>query len=505
MNDFRELIEDWNKQDMLTNLANYHSIVGIIFGFLKHMGWSPGVSHNVLVNIQQLLSRDIARISEQLAAILGESESYKSFLATRGTLAQQLLDLIQDLLDLEPSLGHRNLLFKALIRLSRASGLHPRCFAVSGLQKVGQQVAGGAFGDIWKGLVRGQSVSVKIMRVFQEDDVKAVLKEFSREALIWRQLSHPNLLPFFGVYYLDKRLCLVSPWMKNGNILEFLKKVPSETDRLSLMLDIATGLEYLHEKHVVHGDLKAINILVTPSRRACIADFGLSSVVNAMTLRFTHSTASTRGGTTRWQAPELLMGKSLNHFPSDVYAFACVCYEIFPGKAPFSDVHMDTAVMFKVLQGERPPQPNWPRTTQYDGVWSLLQDCWKEKPDERPTATQIVEQLIGPVIQLQRSQFSADWDEKYSSKFRRSLQDHPLLPSVADIERIIFSNDADEGKCTNKGCTECFPIHHQASDVVGVQEHGRSVPQPKRSLDGDAADGDSQQGAAKKTKPATSA
>ncbi|KAJ6592819.1 kinase-like domain-containing protein, partial [Mycena capillaripes] len=111
--------------------------------------------------------------------------------------------------------------------------------------------------------------------------------------------------------------------MENGNMMEFLKKEPN-ANRLSLMLDVALGLEYLHDQNVVHGDLKAINILVTQSRRACIADFGLSSIANTMTLRFTHSTAHVRGGTARYQAPEIIQGGSLNHFGSDVYAFACV-------------------------------------------------------------------------------------------------------------------------------------------------------------------------------------
>ncbi|KAJ7926315.1 kinase-like domain-containing protein, partial [Mycena leptocephala] len=214
---------------------------------------------------------------------------------------------------------------KALLRLSRESGLHPRCCALSGLQKIGQQVTGGGFGDIWRGLVRGQGVCVKIMRIFEESDIQAVLKEFSREALIWRQLCHPNVLPFFGLYYLGTRLCLVSPWMENGHIMKFLtNKNPTNTDRLSLILDIALALQYLHEKDVVHGDLKGLNILVTPSGRACIADFGVSTIVNAMTMKFTHSTANSRAGTARYQAPELFRGESQNHFGSDVYAFACV-------------------------------------------------------------------------------------------------------------------------------------------------------------------------------------
>ncbi|KAJ7440163.1 kinase-like domain-containing protein [Mycena latifolia] len=348
------------------------------------------------------------------------------------------LNFVFQVLDSFPESTARPLLSKALVRLSHASGLHPACYALSGLQKVGQQIAAGAFGDIWKGLVRGQSVSVKIMRLFRDADVKAALQEFGREALIWRQLSHPNLLPFFGLYYLDSRLCLVSPWMSNGHVLEFLKNAPPDTDRVSLILDIALGLEYLHSKHVVHGDLKGMNILVTPSRRACLADFGLSSIADAMTLRFTHSTsASTRGGTARYQAPELIATDNPNHFESDVYAFACVCYEILTGKPPFFEIPRDVTVSIKVLGGLRPSRPE---TLPPDALWVLLQDCWEEEPAKRPDVKRIIQRLAGSPIGARTKQSATDWDEAFSSRVRRSLQDWPLLPSVSGVERRIFGD-----------------------------------------------------------------
>ncbi|KAJ7829109.1 kinase-like domain-containing protein [Mycena leptocephala] len=332
-------------------------------------------------------------------------------------------------LDLDSFSVVKPVICKALLRLSRASGLHPRCFALSDLQKVGQQVAAGGFGDIWKGLVRGQSVCVKVMRIFREDDVRAVLKEFGREALIWRQLCHPNLLPFFGLYYLDNRLCLVSPWMENGNVSEFLRREPNASC-LSLMLDVALGLQYLHERNIVHGDLKAINILVTPSRRACIADFGLASIANAMTVCFTHSTANSHGGTARYQAPELFQGGSKTHFGSDVYAFACVCYEILTGRVPFYELPNDMNVMFRVAGGERPTRPtSWLGTSALvlGSLWDLLQKCWDGKAEMRPTASQIVGELMSPLIRAKTTSSTTDWDEKFTSKFRRSLQAQPLL------------------------------------------------------------------------------
>ncbi|KAJ7235054.1 kinase-like domain-containing protein [Mycena rebaudengoi] len=379
--------------------------------------------------------------------MLNNPEAYKTFLGSRETQAQHLLDLVQDLLDCDFP-ASRPSLFKALIRLSRASGLHPRCFPLTELQKVGKQVAAGGFGDIWKGLIRGQHVSVKVMRIFQQEDIEIAMKDFGREALIWRQLSHPNLLPFFGLYYWDERLCLVSPWMENGNVLQFLKRTSaSEAERISLMLDISFGLEYLHQNHVVHGDLKAINILVTPSGRACIADFGLSSIADVVTLRFTHSTATAKGGTTRWQAPELLRGEHPSHYGSDIYAFACVCYEVLTGKAPFHEVQRDVAIILKVIAGERPSRPSGSGTDPLlmNSLWTLLQNCWAPNAENRPEAPQIVKRLLGSPIHAEISKPSVDWDESYTSKFRRSLRPMPFLPCIHDIERRLCGH----------ACTEC--------------------------------------------------
>ncbi|KAJ6551307.1 kinase-like domain-containing protein [Mycena capillaripes] len=395
-----------------------------------------------------------------MVLLLRNPESSKRFFACDGRDAQILLDLLQDvsgfnnhtnvdfncnnqLLDLDYFSVVKPLILKTLLRLSRDSRLHPRCFALSGLQKIGKQVAAGGFGDVWKGLVCGQNVSVKIMRIFEDSDVEDILKQFGREAVIWRQLCHPNVLPFFGLYRLEleTRLCLVSPWMENGTITKFLaKNNPSNTERFSLILDVALGLQYLHENKIVHGDLKGVNILVTPSRRACIADFGVSSIATAMTLQFTSITHA-QGGTPRYQAPELLLNESQNHLGSDVYAFGCVGYEILTRTVPFHEVQKDMAVILQVVGGKTPSRPmSCSGTTALDSLWNLFQRCWETKAEMRPTAPQIVERLVGPSIGATTTSSTTDWDDKFTSKFRRSLQAEPLLPSMTQIERMLFGD-----------------------------------------------------------------
>ncbi|KAF9254680.1 kinase-like protein, partial [Marasmius fiardii PR-910] len=138
----------------------------------------------------------------------------------------------------------------AMLRLSECSSLYPQPIVVENVKKLGDRPIGiSNFGYVWKGRVGKQT-------------------NFMREAIVWQQLKHPNLLPFMGMYFLDdaqKQLCLISPWMEHGNLLDFLNKSPREgIDHYSLVYDITSGLSYLHSKETVHGDLKSV-IIHSPS------------------------------------------------------------------------------------------------------------------------------------------------------------------------------------------------------------------------------------------------
>ncbi|KAF8996204.1 kinase-like domain-containing protein [Cyathus striatus] len=276
----------------------------------------------------------------------------------------------------------RRLLITAL-RLSRKASLYPKCFTLDGVKVEESAVTAGHFGEIWK------------------DDL---LKAFSKEGILWGHLCHENVLPFYGIYHLVDtfgRICLTSPWMERGNINEHLKRNP-DVNRTLLVLDTIEGISYLHANEVIHGDLKGANILITPGGRACLADFGLSTVVDAEILRWTSLESSASiGGTVRWTAPELMDPENENARPttaSDIYAFSCVCYEIFTGTNPFYEIVRDPAVMLKVMRGERPSLPaqnslpcrRWGLTTR---VWALMEKCWQQNAAKRPTASTIIETI----------------------------------------------------------------------------------------------------------------
>jgi hypothetical protein len=111
------------------------------------------------------------------------------------------------------------------------------------------------------------------------------------------------------------------------------------------------------------------------------------------------------------------------------------------GKHPFSELHNDGAVIKAVLDGIRPSRPSsCSGTPLLDALWTLLQDCWEELPKKRPTAVQTVDRLMEPVMQAKTIQSSADWDDTFTSRFRRSFMGGPNLPSVPELEQMIFDD-----------------------------------------------------------------
>ncbi|KAK1232887.1 hypothetical protein PQX77_003955 [Marasmius sp. AFHP31] len=339
----------------------------------------------------------LKRLEGRLQDIFHDRVKLRRFLELEGYEAQSWLDSMQQLVDCPytaPSL--RASIYRNMLRLSERSGLHPQCLAIQNVKKLGEfPIAAGGFGDVWQGII-GEStefVCLKVVKIYLHSDMKRLSNEYMREAILWRQMKHPNLLPFLGIYQFEchQQLCLISPWMDNGNLVQYLRTTRREdVDHYTLVHDIASGLAHLHVMKIVHSDLKGVNILITDSFRACIGDFGLSRIADTQGLSMT--TSSRPRGTGRWLAPELLFG-GLATKQSDIYAFGCVCFEIFTsGQHPFPELTNEAAVALAVTGGRRPARPV-EAFELIDAMWTLMVESWLLDPLLRPNAHQSLDRL----------------------------------------------------------------------------------------------------------------
>ncbi|KAG6853730.1 hypothetical protein C0991_001968, partial [Blastosporella zonata] len=237
----------------------------------------------------------------------------------------------------------------------------------------------GGFGRIVKGTWNGKVVAVKELSTSIISSV--AMDSIRHEVQIWSRLSHPNVLPFYGACLESSKPFIVSEFCPAGNAIKHIRGHP-HADRIGLLHGIASGMVYLHDQGVIHADLKASNILISSTGASLIADFGLSQVQDQVSssIHITRTSTDRVGGTFRWMAPELLLGKGLNK-PADIYSFALTAWEFYTnGAVPFAEVVDKRQFVVIIGRGERPGRPDG----MGDGVWGLVQRCWKAELSERP-------------------------------------------------------------------------------------------------------------------------
>ncbi|KAJ6531027.1 hypothetical protein B0H19DRAFT_1190057 [Mycena capillaripes] len=244
-------------------------------------------------------------------------------------------------------------------------------------------------------------VALKVLKIFEDqtDENCCVLNQkFVKEALVWYYLKHRNIVSFLGVdgqTFPNPSRAMVSPWMPLGSVLKYMgEHSPSSPYALQLLNDVLQGLTYLHSENVVHGDLSGRNILIDKDGRACLSDFGLAAFIDLET----SIKSSTRSGSTRWMAPELLLAppSGFRRTPaSDVWAFGCVCCEIWSeGIAPFSHFGTDMGVIFETGRQDSPysarPHDKGAKAMP-DHLWELAQWCFQYEPSGRPTVQKLTD------------------------------------------------------------------------------------------------------------------
>ncbi|KIO22801.1 hypothetical protein M407DRAFT_78833, partial [Tulasnella calospora MUT 4182] len=207
---------------------------------------------------------------------------------------------------------------------------------------------------------------------------------------------HKNILKFIG-YHLTRDLSvafLVSPYFVNGNVREYLCRTPAASleEKLKLVQDTACGLEYLHTRNppVLHGDLKAVNVLINEGREAVLCDFGLTTVMNERT---DLTTATGFKGTMRWCPLDVILG-ARQTLESDIWSWGCLVMEIITGNYPYSEFPTEGAIVLSMHQEKRTP---WPLNDYVDilpgRLFRLVKICWSFEAKDRPHASTCMSEM----------------------------------------------------------------------------------------------------------------
>ncbi|KAG8725647.1 hypothetical protein FRC11_001776, partial [Ceratobasidium sp. 423] len=161
---------------------------------------------------------------------------------------------------------------------------------------------------------------------------------------------------------------------------------------------LAGTVEYLHNKGIIHGDIKGDNILISDTGDIRLADFGSAALVTYLTLCFTRT--SHLSCSIRFTAPEFLLDEGFEKHTakSDVYALGMTILQILTGELPYAELS-NRLVWGKVLLRKLPSRSRFDAIVQdqriKDGLWDLLKRCWEQDPNLRPTAAEVKQTFIG--------------------------------------------------------------------------------------------------------------
>jgi serine/threonine protein kinase len=317
----------------------------------------------------------------------------------------------------------------------------------------------GPFSLVYKGKWLGVNCVMKIFildpQYFQESE-----EEFKKEVNIISKLNHPNIVKFLGYGISKKKIkwerFIVMELMEidlSKIIFDLSQKgdIPfTYFSAIDVMFQVAKAMCYLHKHKIYHQDLKPKNVLVSPRK------FGMTSVGECMYVKVANFDVSkmnvtggipskskyVKMGVTIYTAPEMGSNDLPFHESSkaDVYSFGIMCSEILSGKTPFEGVKR-SKIHDEVKKGIRPELP-----TNFNGLVSLINECWRLDACNRPSFQAICERLKQLMIELISSRLHTlkpTFGDKGSCTYASSFSE------IVDINKEVHQSHVDISKEVN--------------------------------------------------------
>ncbi|XP_003270172.2 serine/threonine-protein kinase Nek5 isoform X2 [Nomascus leucogenys] len=242
----------------------------------------------------------------------------------------------------------------------------------------------GAFGKAY--LAKGKSDSKHcVIKEINFEKMPIQEKEASKkEVILLEKMKHPNIVAFFNSFQENGRLFIVMEYCDGGDLMKRINRqrgvLFSEDQILGWFVQISLGLKHIHDRKILHRDIKAQNIFLSKNGMvAKLGDFGIARVLNnSMEL------ARTCIGTPYYLSPEICQNKPYNN-KTDIWSLGCVLYELCTLKHPFEGNNLQQLVL-KICQAHfAPVSPRFSRE-----LHSLISQLFQVSPRDRPSINSIL-------------------------------------------------------------------------------------------------------------------
>ncbi|KAJ3337985.1 hypothetical protein HDU93_000248 [Gonapodya sp. JEL0774] len=296
-----------------------------------------------------------------------------------------------------------------------------------------KRLAEGGYGEVYVG--SWQTVTVAVKKLLGSSLTEDLRKDFMEEVNVWNKLRHPHVILLLGACMDSSNYFMVSEFMENGDVMNYLKKNANvgairkielvsallaitrmrsneliSTHPLSFyhlpraqyddtlpmkMRDIAKGMMYLHSRDIIHSDLKGLNVLVGANGQGLITDFGFARVRSALAL-------VDLPGTAIYMPPERFL-TGISDKAGDVYAFGITCYQIWTNSRPFAGGPEGEDLYRLIVDKNYRPDNVKPMVGAPGELVSVVRDCWADDPAQRPDFSSLVDRLNDILMEVKQS------------------------------------------------------------------------------------------------------
>ncbi|HWQ13692.1 MAG TPA: protein kinase, partial [Roseiflexaceae bacterium] len=222
----------------------------------------------------------------------------------------------------------------------------------------------------------GREVAMKVLPPEVADDRRAI-RDLKQEAETAAKLQHENIVAVYDFGQSDELYFITMEYVDGqtlSDLVYFNHPLPI-AQVIDIMLQICAGLQYMHERQVLHRDIKPHNIMIKPGGTVKITDFGIAHLVKQTVTRHTGTTS----GTVAYAAPELFTGQQ-SDARTDIYSLGVSLFEIVTNDLPFNG--MDITYMHREVPAPS-PMTRYPQLNIHPQIDAIVLKCMQKRPDDR--------------------------------------------------------------------------------------------------------------------------